>query len=128
MRISDWSSDVCSSDLIGGEVGVVILPVALHRLLHVHSAGRETARRLARRQRIALADLRGDDGVGRSVRLQPPPQRFDGVGLAMGQKEAARYRTTRPDPSADHVLIGTGRIAGRAPGLRWGGPRGGTEE
>src|SRR3546814_1611411 len=38
--------------------------------------------------------------------LQPPPQRFDGVGLAMGQKEAARYRPTRLDPRADVVLIG----------------------
>src|SRR3546814_13560115 len=70
------------------------------------------------RQRIALADLRGDDGVGRSVRLQPPPQRFDGVGLAMGQKEAARYRPTRLDPRADVVLIGMGRIAVDAPDLR----------
>src|SRR3546814_4131370 len=25
MRISDWSSDVCSSDLIGGSIGVAIL-------------------------------------------------------------------------------------------------------
>src|SRR3546814_13842575 len=85
---------------IGGEVGVVILPVALHRLLHVHSAGRETARRLARRQPIALADLRGVDGVGSSVRLQPPPPRFAGCGLSMDQTPDARYRPTTLYPPA----------------------------
>src|SRR3546814_13712313 len=29
MRISDWSSDVCSSDLIAGEVIGILLPLAL---------------------------------------------------------------------------------------------------
>src|SRR3546814_4727369 len=30
MRISDWSSDVCSSDLLGAGLGVVELTAALH--------------------------------------------------------------------------------------------------
>src|SRR3546814_1163886 len=47
LRISDWSSDVCSSDLGGVEVGELFAADDLHRNRHV--------------LQILLALLRGDD-------------------------------------------------------------------
>src|SRR3546814_6238760 len=40
MRISDWSSDVCSSDLIPDEPGLVVQP----RLVDVHVVSQQEAR------------------------------------------------------------------------------------
>src|SRR3546814_17514722 len=53
MRISDWSSDVCSSDLVDVDTGVVVVPVAVADrrlgavlLRHVELGGGEAAQRL----------------------------------------------------------------------------------
>src|SRR3546814_15052932 len=66
MRISDWSSDVCSSDLIGVARADILIAVATHR----SSAARiETPRR---RDRVAR---RAQD------RPQPhPPGEHDAIG------------------------------------------------
>src|SRR3546814_2607688 len=59
MRISDWSSDVCSSDLADGDAALVAIEPALQRL----NAARPTAVNLAwalARMRRALAGA-GDD-------------------------------------------------------------------
>src|SRR3546814_1168892 len=59
MRISDWSSDVCSSDLAGGEpAGEAEEPAVLVR-------GRR-----ARLARDRTADLRGAAGAGRDRGLE----------------------------------------------------------
>src|SRR3546814_2832163 len=60
MRISDWSSDVCSSDLFGGPFGLVSLPhhapgidegVAIHDFAHQRLVGGDDAAHLLLDQR-----------------------------------------------------------------------------
>src|SRR3546814_1397423 len=63
MRISDWSSDVCSSDL-AGEVGVVLLT-------HHHADHAEAAREFAER-------------MGCGVRALDPAYRLGTEGLGDG--------------------------------------------
>src|SRR3546814_19814714 len=45
MRISDWSSDVCSSDLVTVEAGRLVAREALEGLAMLHQKGRLAARR-----------------------------------------------------------------------------------
>src|SRR3546814_4932383 len=45
MRISDWSSDVCSSDLLGFVKRVVLVDVEVTHFLLLGLAGRERAQR-----------------------------------------------------------------------------------
>src|SRR3546814_2524050 len=49
MRISDWSSDVCSSDLNTTVVLFIMLPHARHRRLHL---GRRTVRGRSEERRV----------------------------------------------------------------------------
>src|SRR3546814_17242929 len=77
MRISDWSSDVCSSDLIGGGVaephglrldGDAALALQLHRVEHLllHLAVADAAAELDHavgQGGLALVDVSDDRGV-----------------------------------------------------------------
>src|SRR3546814_3039560 len=47
MRISDWSSDVCSSDLVLDQIGVRLALLPTQVLMAVAGAARDTLRRLA---------------------------------------------------------------------------------
>src|SRR3546814_11180815 len=81
MRISDWSSDVCSSDLVGGgqAVGVVLDPEAL-------SVAAELAQHLAQRAgRLGLGPVDPDADVLDRGSLLGLAQ----VGRARQQHEAA---------------------------------------
>src|SRR3546814_8560206 len=81
MRISDWSSDVCSSDLVGGgqAVGVVLDPEAL-------SVAAELAQHLAQRAgRLGLGSVDPDADVLDRGSLLGLAQ----VGRARQQHEAA---------------------------------------
>src|SRR3546814_19965352 len=78
MRISDWSSDVCSSDLVilrlergifavdpvifGGDAGVLDL---LRRDLRYVAHQLALARRQRADRRLALGEQRGERGIGR---------------------------------------------------------------
>src|SRR3546814_5837796 len=58
MRISDWSSDVCSSDLAG-----VWGAVAVHRLALLRSEARPGGGRVERLEQSAVGDAGGDREV-----------------------------------------------------------------
>src|SRR3546814_1712221 len=86
MRISDWSSDVCSSDLVDHDGHMVLWPQLVDQLLHrlpeqrqlvraVHRAGRvEQQHQVGRRQR----------GVRHLVALDPDHQQ---LALAVPRSE-----------------------------------------
>src|SRR3546814_6527024 len=65
MRISDWSSDVCSSDLLIGQAGAPreILVVGLARLDRVRDIeeGRQELERLEAGERVGAAAVGQDD-------------------------------------------------------------------
>src|SRR3546814_9410537 len=79
MRISDWSSDVCSSDLVDG--GLV-----LEGELGDRSRQREDDMELGHRQQLGLAG-RQPRGAGLSLALETVPVAAGIVGVA---DEAAR--------------------------------------
>src|SRR3546814_15982346 len=70
MRISDWSSDVCSSDLVdhhlGGGLGP--LPVAAHHLRPAHADLTLLARQQHAKGRLEADDLHGGSGIGQPDR------------------------------------------------------------
>src|SRR3546814_6381377 len=80
MRISDWSSDVCSSDLEEqdehrGEAAVPLPPGAPHRPTP-QRAGRQ------RKESEAGTDRRG--GAGRQIRQRMAPDQGNGAGHGDG--------------------------------------------
>src|SRR3546814_19619291 len=101
MRISDWSSDVCSSDLFRGD-GIALaiacpgdrLPVAgiFHSL--IHAAGVGTVHAAA----DLAADDESDDGAGRNgcqaasaVADRPEARRGGAVCDSLGSSRGSRY-------------------------------------
>src|SRR3546814_8051880 len=74
MRISDWSSDVCSSDLFGVQMQEWLAPFDLlaETCLHVDASGLDVGRagQLGEARQLAIIDMddapgaRGDDGMG----------------------------------------------------------------
>src|SRR3546814_6437635 len=93
MRISDWSSDVCPSDLIVGTLGEAEMPVHLGRALQQVGEGvpaeRECRGKADRRpQRIAPADRLVERQDARLV--DSPLHRLVGVG---GQRDEAPGRS-----------------------------------
>src|SRR3546814_8024254 len=86
MRISDWSSDVCSSDLIDAAI-IACIEAEIARSpeefryfgigAHQHRTGRGNHRVRGRtpghafRQTLGHAGSRADDGVGRNAALTP---------------------------------------------------------
>src|SRR3546814_5635238 len=93
MRISDWSSDVCSSDLIGGGADVADAQIGIgprrdrnRRLRAVVALCVTVGRDLAHRIAAAAGILVGIDGdANRSDRR-----------LSVGQTEAEAARALRP--------------------------------
>src|SRR3546814_16305308 len=78
MRISDWSSDVCSSDLLIGQAGATreILVVGLARLDRVRDIeeGRQELERLEAGERVGADAVGQEDrrirrGIGRRQRI-----------------------------------------------------------
>src|SRR3546814_12241396 len=98
MRISDWSSDVCSSDLIGEIDGASLSRVA-------------DARRVLRR-RAAVRDPRGVPGIDRIGRRREESQSTPvaaGGGFAVDQMG--------DDPPAASVHSSAGRSEGKGGGM-----------
>src|SRR3546814_6381183 len=80
MRISDWSSDVCSSDLRVRRVGERPVPVACQRFAAVCFDGQHVPRRQA------------VDALPRGVRIQRRPVAESLQQTAHGQLRAPGYR------------------------------------
>src|SRR3546814_17182921 len=96
MRISDWSSDVCSSDLVGEEVTAGLLAAAADFgadaavLVHVSMALALVAARLAG-GRAGLQERPGHVGVVPGVSRQRVPGGHADVGaVQVGRSEARR--------------------------------------
>src|SRR3546814_7643393 len=89
MRISDWSSDVCSSDLGFGEVEHVVdqaeqVAAAVVDVPHVLAV----ARVAQRPQRLLLQQLgESDDGIERRAQLVTHHRQELRLGLAGGRSE-----------------------------------------
>src|SRR3546814_3318183 len=65
MRISDWSSDVCSSDLVAAVARNIVQPGAMAELR------RDPARRRARRNADAIVLAKEDQRHGRTLIRRP---------------------------------------------------------
>src|SRR3546814_5918656 len=80
MRISDWSSDVCSSDLLQSQLSVSARPHR-HRLISDDGAGRRGRRWLApaagTRQSRRAQDVFDGDVDGRTCCADPDPRRSE---------------------------------------------------
>src|SRR3546814_18993327 len=94
MRISDWSSDVCSSDLAADELAILDADIQLRRDVGAHTE-----------EDVELVDG-GDIAVGLAVaRVQNDP------GSAMEGDAARRYRDkaaadlTRGHSGGDHPAV-----------------------
>src|SRR3546814_12120935 len=80
MRISDWSSDVCSSDLLGPEAGRLFVQI-----------GREVDRRGARHDAVVAGR---QDGVPQ-CRQAPEPCRAEVVALHVPASQSSSNRLAR---------------------------------
>src|SRR3546814_3927034 len=97
MRISDWSSDVCSSDLVG-RTGLE----------------RREGRLELERDELDLGRIAKNPGGGPTeVRLKSFP-----VALVVERAEARRPAGRHPAEQLAACLDGVHRIAGRPPGLQ----------
>src|SRR3546814_20398393 len=105
MRISDWSSDVCSSDLTGAAEAAVLAIAGDGRIVAktplVFEPGEQEARALLdlpteMRNRIALLSIQGETTAGATVLLDERRSRRP-VGLAT----AGTGQTTQP-PLTEH--------------------------
>src|SRR3546814_15953768 len=101
MRISDWSSDVCSSDLVADDV-----PDSGYRVAHVgyqlvvwHTVGTDVDRRDARAQpqnEAALADAIHVHGNHRGLERTSSSGDRDTCSALQARSCRSRYRPTRP--------------------------------
>src|SRR3546814_12466045 len=73
MRISDWSSDVCSSDLVGEIIAVMMRHRKADRLARFIAAG-EGALRILHRQRDVAADEMPARVAQQRAGQQPAPR------------------------------------------------------
>src|SRR3546814_15776005 len=115
MRISDWSSDVCSSDLLGGE-GEDVACLALRSLIGVPKEAevQEFVVPLAKRERNAVvpraADLetggyyRPDVDLGRSV--EQPAIRIEPQTRAVGLDKSQYLDGGRRVPTSADRRVG----------------------
>src|SRR3546814_16909799 len=119
MRISDWSSDVCSSDLNAGERRFRILQQPQPLLQRRGARRRQTLDQrsgqigIARRQRLARALF--ERGIADQVlRLQPVEWRIAGRWALRSDRAEGEQRTEQK----------VGRAAGREKGGEYGGVNG----
>src|SRR3546814_6263294 len=99
MRISDWSSDVCSSDLMIGAMGVKqVGGVDGHRAVEVDRNRGQTTGRLQFpkmvEQRLGSTDGEGGDQNGSTTRDRPlddAAKRFGRVGRAVDAVAVGRF-------------------------------------
>src|SRR3546814_12724851 len=94
MRISDWSSDVCSSDL-GGGVGAKREPLddePVRAVAGGKAADHGTAWIFAVQPRL------GHQHVGRAVKIEDvqPPVAIRPLGLRIGKQQGVGARARRP--------------------------------
>src|SRR3546814_6864606 len=94
MRISDWSSDVCSSDLLFGDLQRLRVAGGLHAVLAVHDQGRGAAQAAGDGEVARALHQRIDFRAGHR-RLEPV--RIDAFaadegGQFIGAGVADRYR------------------------------------
>src|SRR3546814_15129463 len=112
MRISDWSSDVCSSDLVEGQqvVGGAHLEggVPVRRQLPCHA--REAGDALTRRQAVQLG-AEGRGGVG-ELRLVPERSEERRVGKSVsvrvdlgGRRIMKKKKTRQPTQQATSAKL-----------------------
>src|SRR3546814_19742778 len=98
MRISDWSSDVCSSDLAAAvagdrrlrkarQVGVAQGDRLLHRLRDPGKAGAQHQRNLGRLWNLPAADGRSGDS---RLEHRPSPVLLPGVAIWSDPKASSR--------------------------------------
>src|SRR3546814_7879585 len=74
MRISDWSSDVCSSDLAASALRPMVLIVVVAATVRVEDEEHQAA---AERQRDKAAEGHGDEPVDADVDLAEAPPEID---------------------------------------------------
>src|SRR3546814_8573202 len=93
MRISDWSSDVCSSDLPGATGG---------RRLYAH-AGQRRQISFRHRQRVSAHHLGSGPGLDAPAARTPPEHRLgSGSGQSFGADLAPAKLPTHQAEPADH--------------------------
>src|SRR3546814_5445164 len=107
MRMCDWSSDVCSSDLVRGEVGVEVEDGQVVRLLGIiqditdhmtltrnlvetESRRRELLHRLLRTSEHQRAELAGDLHDGPIQMLTVAAMRLEHLGMVEDHPPAGR--------------------------------------
>src|SRR3546814_8466479 len=98
MRISDWSSDVCSSDLLALDIGIHCFNIESEYELELVDA---TARLMNKRARIALR-------VNPDVDAKTPPYISTGLknnkfGVDIASAERLYRRTATMDRSEEHT-------------------------
>src|SRR3546814_7850543 len=111
MRISDWSSDVCSSDLIeaGGAIGLVFDPwvAQLADVVEERCAGERVA---------GLALVESGLGAAAQVEIAQPVEHedraLDPPNLAQGQRQSVLARIC--GQAAQHSRSGGGAAADRS--------------
>src|SRR3546814_7145720 len=101
MRISDWSSDVCSSDLlrIGERRGDIDREAAVGGKAH-RSLRRNAALARARLQRRDLEPARGEAALQLHIR-QPRAERLVDVGEGIGTHHAVEIGRAQPPGEID---------------------------
>src|SRR3546814_12557923 len=114
MRISDWSSDVCSSDLIANIVGGLARPYGKNGFdrfrKHLVAVLIENAERLGIGRQGDRADTENESPIGELVehcrmRRDPGGVRMGAIGTARPQFERPRFgREAAKDAHAASVL------------------------
>src|SRR3546814_14300252 len=109
MRMSDWSSDVCSSDLLGDDpylVGVARRPRGIVKADRIgqRRLGRQPAERVHRlgpRDRREAPDIAAGLGIAREIerRERVAVDRLGYVDLAIGGQTGAALREVDPRQS-----------------------------
>src|SRR3546814_11560164 len=102
MRISDWSSDLCSSDLGARQVEIQLHPVAFGKLRRVvHANGGQVHRHSPYHRAEAIAQSR-PPAIGKSAEIPVGIADLEDSELHLPIRREGRvvaYRVARADPS-----------------------------